>query len=535
MDDKHDESRVDILSKRLGVPKDFVKSSFSIRYAESMSEKLDGFNREKKMITEGDSESVKKHHQEGKLTARERISKLLDPSSFEELELWQRPFETGFDIGEETGQGDGVSIGYGSINERQVSVWAQDATIMGGTVGVVHARKIAMVMERGLYARTPIIGMFDSEGVRAHDAIQFPDFYSSGVMAYFQTLSSGVVPKIALVMGKCVGEMALVAGLSDFLFMVKDTSDMRVTRSVAKIDASIQASVGSCDVIADNDEDCLIKCKELLGYLPSYNMERPPFVDTGDDPNRREEELLHIVPVNSKKAFNMRNVLKMIVDDGVFFEIRKHFAQNLIVGFARLGGNSVGIIANNPQSLGGCMNLDAADKMSRFVRFCDAFNIPLIWFSDTPAFLPAIAEETRGLIRHGSRMIMANSEATVPRITVAIRKHYGGGRLAMPGATLAGDVCFGWPSYEPGLMGAAGAVAILYRKELQAIEDEKLRKEQESIRIEEMQFGLDMQMREGIQRIIDPRDTRPILIKALKWLKNRTEKVPDKKHENIRL
>jgi acetyl-CoA carboxylase carboxyltransferase component len=264
-------------------------------------------------------------------------------------------------------------------------------------------------------------------------------------------------------------------------------------------------------------------------------MDHPPFVDTGDDPNRREEELLDIVPVNSKKAFNMRNVLKMIVDNGVFFEIKKQFAQNLIVGFARLGGNSVGVIATNPQNLGGCMNLDAADKMSRFVRFCDAFNIPLIWFSDTPAFLPAIAEETRGLIRHGSRMIMANSEATVPRITDSIRKHYGGGRLAMPGSTLAGDVCFGWPTFEPGLMGAAGAVAILYRKELQAIEDAKLRQEQENIRTEEMQFGLDMQMREGTQLIIDPRDTRPILIKALKWLKNRNQKLPDKKHENIRL
>lgn len=535
MANKYDESKIETLSKRLGVPKDFVESSLSIRYAESMIEKLEGFEREKDIITAGDSKSVERHHKEGKLTARERIAKLVDPGSFEELELWQKPYETGFDIGEETGQGDGVSSGYGSIDKKPVTIWAQDATVMGGTVGTVHARKIAMMMEAALDNRTPIIGMFDSEGVRAHDAIQFPDFYSPSIMAYFQTLSSGVIPKISLVMGKCIGEMALIAGLGDFVFMVKNTSDMHITRSSSKVDESLQANVGSCDIIADDDEDCLIKCKELLSYLPSNNTEAPPFIDTGDDPDRREEELLHIVPANSRKAFNMRNVINLIVDNGVFFEIRKQFARNLITGFTRLGGYSVGIIASNPQFLGGCMNLDAADKMSRFVRFCDAFNLPLIWLADTPAFLPSIDEETRGLIRHGSRMIMANSEATVPRITVSLRKHFGGGRLAMPGSSLASDVAVGWPTFEPGLMGAKGAVSILYRKELKAISDEQLREEQENKRIEEMQFSLDMHMREGAQKIIDPRETRPFLIRALSWLKNREQKLPEKKHENIRL
>jgi acetyl-CoA carboxylase carboxyltransferase component len=297
----------------------------------------------------------------------------------------------------------------------------------------------------------------------------------------------------------------------------------------------IQARVGACDVLAENEEDCLQKCRELLSYLPSNNTEMPPIVDTGDEPDRREEELLEIVPADSKKLFDMYKLISLIVDNKELFEIKRYFARNLITGFARLDGHTVGVIASNPQFMGGCMSLDAADKMSRFVRICDAFNIPLIWIADTPAFLPSVEEETRGLIRHGSRMIMANTEATVPQITVATRKHFGGGRLAMQGQMLGGDLLVSWPTYEPGLMGADGAVAIIYRKELAAIQDKALREEQESKRVGEMQWSLDTQMREATQKIIDPRDTRPFLIKALKWLRNKKQDLPPKKHENIRM
>jgi len=231
----------------------------------------------------------------------------------------------------------------------------------------------------------------------------------------------------------------------------------------------------------------------------------------------------------------MHKLISLVVDKGEFFEIKNHFARNLITAFARFDGHTIGLIASNPRFMGGCMTLDAADKMSRFVRFCDAFNIPLIWFADTPAFLPSIEEETRGLIRHGSRMIMANSQATVPRITLAVRKHFGGGRLAMPGPFLACDLAIAWPTVQPGLMGAEGAVSIIYKKELRAIPDETLRKEQEKKRIEEMRWSLDMQVREGSEKIIDPRDTRPFLIKALKWLRNRKQDLPQKKHDNIRM
>lgn len=533
--------KIERMARQLNVPVEFVETALRTREAKTMAEKLEFFSKERAMIEQGDPEAVRRQHEKGRLTARERVNRLLDQGSFEELELWRRPYESGCP-GEEKGRGDGVVIGYGAVNNRPVTVWAQDATVMGGTVGTVHARKVTMIMENAVYARTPMVAILDSEGLRAHDAVQYPDFYSFSSMAYFQVLASGVVPKISIVAGQCSGENAVIANLSDFVFMVRNTSYMHLAPLPPGTDGqtlgdpwNVQAKFGPCDVLAEDEEDCLQKCRQLLSYLPSNNTEMPPYVDTGDDPNRREEELLELVPVDTSKIFNMYKLIPLIVDNGELFEIKRYFARNLITGFARLDGHTVGIIASNPQFLGGCMNLDAADKMSRFVRFCDAFNMPLIWLADTPAFIPAVDEETRGLIRHGSRMIMANSEATVPRITVAVRKHFGGGRLAMPGPFLGSDISIAWPTDEPGLMSAEGAVAILYRKESKSIQDEALRKEQEKKRIEEMKWNLDMLVREGSEKIIDPRDTRRFLVMALKWLRNRKQDLLPKKHENIRM
>ncbi len=533
--------KIERMARQLNVPVEFVETALRTREAKTMAEKLEFFSKERAMIEQGDPEAVRRQHEKGRLTARERVNRLLDQGSFEELELWRRPYESGCP-GEEKGRGDGVVIGYGAVNNRPVTVWAQDATVMGGTVGTVHARKVTMIMENAVYARTPMVAILDSEGLRAHDAVQYPDFYSFSSMAYFQVLASGVVPKISIVAGQCSGENAVIANLSDFVFMVRNTSYMHLAPLPPGTDGqtlgdpwNVQAKFGPCDVLAEDEEDCLQKCRQLLSYLPSNNTEMPPYVDTGDDPNRREEELLELVPVDTSKIFNMYKLIPLIVDNGELFEIKRYFARNLITGFARLDGHTVGIIASNPQFLGGCMNLDAADKMSRFVRFCDAFNMPLIWLADTPAFIPAVDEETRGLIRHGSRMIMANSEATVPRITVAVRKHFGGGRLAMPGPFLGSDISIAWPTDEPGLMSAEGAVAILYRKESKSIQDEALRKEQEKKRIEEMKWNLDMLVREGSEKIIDPRDTRRFLVMALKWLRNRKQNLLPKKHENIRM
>ncbi|MBL7062126.1 MAG: acyl-CoA carboxylase subunit beta [Dehalococcoidia bacterium] len=536
------QQELEAIAKRFGLSVGFVEAALSVKQAGTVAEKVEAFARERRLIEQGNPEAVARQHEKGRLTARERIDALADDGDFEELDSWHRPYETGFDIGEEAGQGDGVVIGHGTIDGRPVTIWAQDATVMDGTIGTVHARKVTMIMENALNARTPIIGIFDSQGLRAHDAIQYPDFYSFGSMAHFQTLASGVIPKIGLVMGPCSGELAIIAGLCDFIFMVRNTSYMYLMPPASSIDSqrlgdpwAVHAKIGSCDVLVENEKDCLLRCRQLLSYLPSSNTEGPPLVDTGDDPNRWEEELLEIVPVDSSKPYDMYKVVSLIVDNGEFFEIKRYFARNLITGFARLGGHTVGILASNPQSLGGCMTLDAADKMSRFVRFCDAFNIPLVWLCDTPAFLPAVDEETRGLIRHGSRMIMANSEATVPQITVTTRRRIGGGGLAMPGQCLGGDLLVAWPTFQSGLMGAEGAVAIMHRKQLAAISDETLRKQQEEKWIEEMQWGLDMQVREATQKIIDPRDTRPFLIKALKWLRNKKQDLPQKKHENFRM
>jgi acetyl-CoA carboxylase carboxyltransferase component len=540
---KDEQQQVKEIVERFKVSRVFVEASQGLKKAKTVLAKLEALNKEKVLIEQGNPDAVVKQHNSGRLTARERVAKLLDVGSFEELDLWHRPYETGFDIGEEMGRGDGVVVGYGRVNNRPVTIWAQDATVMGGTVGAVHARKINMIMENALNARTPIVGIFDSEGLRVHDVIQYPEFYSTSTMARYQTISSGVIPKISLIMGPCQSDMAIIAALGDFVFMVRNTSYMHLmpapsgTTSQDLGDPSnVHAKLsGCCHVLADNEDECLLKCRQLLGYLPQNNMEKPPVVDTGDDPNRKEEKLLELVPVDSSKPYSMHKLISLIVDKGEFFEIRRSWARNLITGFARLDGHAVGIIANNPQDKGGCMTLDAADKMSHFVAFCDAFNIPCIWLADTPAFLPAVDEERRGLIRHGSGMILTNTITTVPRITVFIRKAYGGGRLAMPGQFLMGDLQVAWPTYEPGLMGAEGAVSIIYRKELSVIEDEKVREEQKKARIEEMQWGLDMLLRESTQKFIDPRETRPFLIKALKWLENRQQNLPPKKHENIRL
>jgi len=510
---------------------------------EQMKQKLAELGKSRDGLRQGGGAAViEKQHEKGKLTARERIDKLLDPGTFQELDIWGTPLVTGFAIDESEGSSDGVAVGYGEVNGRPIYLWAQDATVMGGTLGNIHARKITMVIERAIHARVPIVGIIDSDGVRVEDAIQYYRFYSPEAMVYYQTMASGVIPQISLVMGPCVGEMAISARLADFVFMVKKTSYMHVApppedKTAEEVgDSSAHArKTGCCDIMAKGEEECLQSCRELLSYLPSNNSEPPPFVDTGDDPNRRDEELQGIVPFDAMNPYSMHKVISMIADNGEFFELRKPWANNLITGFIRLAGQTVGIIANNPQSMGGSLTLDAADKMSGFVRFCDAFNIPLVWLADTPAFLPALDEETRGLIRHGCKLVFSNVEATVPQITIAIRKLYGGGQLAMPGTTLGGDLDVAWPTVQRGLMGAEGAVSIIYKREFQAIEDEAAKQEKQAQRTAEMQQKFESLEREWAQEFIDPRDTRPFLIKAIKTLEKRHEGRPERKHENIRL
>ena len=491
----------------------------------------------------GGSAAIEKLHEQGKLSARERIDKLLDPGTFTELDIWGTPLATGYAIDGQEGSADGVAVGYGEVHGRPVFLWAQDSTIMGGTLANMHSRKIAMVMEKAIHARVPIVGIIDSEGARVEDALQYYRFYSPEAFAYFQTMASGVIPQIALIMGPCSGELAITAQLSDFVFMTRKTSFMHVApppegKTPMEVgDSSVHSKkTGCCDLLAKGEEECLETCRQLLGYLPLSNDESTlPVVDTGDDPNRREEGLLQLVPFDAMQPYEMQKLISLIADNGEFLELKKQWANNLITGFVRLDGRTAGIIANNPRAMGGSLTLDAADKMAWFVRFCDAFNIPVIWLADTPAFLPAVDEETRGLIRHGCKLVFSNVEATVPQITVAIRKLYGGGQLGMPGTTLGGDLDVAWPNVERGLMGAEGAVSIIYKREFAAIEDEEKKAAQQAKRTAEMQEKFKSLEREWAQDFIDPRDTRSFLIKALKTLANRQEDRPARKHENIRL
>jgi methylmalonyl-CoA decarboxylase subunit alpha len=490
----------------------------------------------------GNTAEVEKQHKKGKLTARERIEKLLDPGTFQELDLFGTPMATGLEIDRTEGTADGVAVGYGAVNGRPIYVWAQDATVFGGTLATIHARKITGAMEKAIQARIPIVGIIDSEGARIEDAIQYYRFYSPESLVYFQTMASGVIPQISLIMGPCVGEMAISASLADFVFMVRKTSYMHVapppvgkTSEETGDPSGHLRNTGCCNFLTKDDKDCIENCRRLLSYLPANNKEKPPVVDTGDDPNRREEELLSVVPLDTNKPYNMTKLISLIVDKGEFLELKREWANNLITGFGRMAGQTVGFVANNPQSMGGALTLDAADKMARFVRFCDAFNIAVVWLSDTPAFLPAIDEETRGLIRHGCKLVFSNVECTVPQITIAIRKLFGGGQLAMPGTTLGGDLDVAWPSVERGLMGAEGAVSIMYRRELAAIEEEAERAQKLEQRTIEMRHKLRALEREWGQGFIDPRDTRPFLIQALKTFTSRDEGRPLRKHENIRL
>lgn len=511
--------------------------------ADPIKQKLAELDELRSRIQQGGGPSeIEKQHNKGKLTARERVQRLLDPGTFQELDIWGTPLDMGTLADYKRGPADAVAVGRGEVNGRPIYVWSQDATVLGGTLATMHAKKIVMVMEKAVQARVPIVGIMDSEGPRVGDAIQYYRFYSPEAMAYFQTMASGVIPQISLVMGPCVGEMAISASLADFVFMVNKTSYMHVATPPEGMtnekvgDPSAHAqNTGCCDILAESDEECIKKCRDLLGYLPLNSGEMPPIVDTHDDPERREEELLAIVPFDASKEFSMYRLLSLIVDNGTLFELRRQWATNLITGFTRLAGRTVGVIANNPQSMGGSLTLDAADKMSKFVRFCDAFNIPLVWLADTPAFLPAVDEETRGLIRHGCKVVFSNSEATVPQITIAIRKLYGGGALAMPGTALGGDLDVAWPTVQRGLMGGEGAVSIIYKKELQAIEDETARNEKKAQRVAQMKRKFLALDREWAQEFIDPRDTRLFLITALSVLSNKRGERPRRKHENMRL
>ncbi len=496
----------------------------------------------------GGPERIAKQHQQGKLTARERIDLLLDSGSFRELDSFVTHRAADFGMADKKYLGDSVVTGWGTIDGRLVYVFSQDFTVFGGSLSQAHAQKIVKIMELAMKNGAPVIGLNDSGGARIQEGVVSLGGYADIFLR--NTLASGVVPQISAIMGPCAGGAVYSPALTDFIFMVKNTSYMFITgpdviKSVMHEDVTFEelggASVhnsksGVAHFAAESEADCLYLIRQLLGYLPQNNMEDPPFVRTNDDPLRMDERLDAIVPDNPHKPYDMKEVIGLVADDGKFFEVQEHFAMNVIVGFARLGGHSVGIVAQQPQVLAGVLDIDASEKAARFIRFCDCFNVPIITFEDVPGFLPGVGQEHGGVIRSGAKLLYAYCEATVPKITVITRKSYGGAYCVMNSKHIRGDLNLAWPTAEIAVMGPDGAVNIIFRQELAEAEDPAAKKA-ELVAMYREKFANPYVAAEWgyIDDIIEPKETRPRLINALEMLQNKRDTNPPKKHGNIPL
>lgn len=494
----------------------------------------------------GGEKAVQKQHDGGKLTARERLDLLFDPGTFREIDMFVHHRCDNFGMEKIDIASDGVVTGHGLVQGRPIFAFAQDFTSRGGSLGEMHAAKICKVMDMALKAGVPLVGINDSGGARIQEGVDALKGY--GDIFYRNSRASGVIPQIASIMGPCAGGAVYSPAMADFVFMVKNTSFMFITgpeviKAVTGEETTQEdlggamahnTKSGNAHFACENDADAIDQIKLLLSYLPSNNMEEPPLVQTDDDPHRKCPELDTIIPDDPKFSYDMRDVIHSIVDDGVFFEPHHYYAQNIIVGFARLNGRVVGIVADQPQILAGCLDIDASDKATRFIRTCDAFNIPLLTLVDVPGYLPGTHQEWNGIIRHGAKLLWCYSEATVPKLTVVTRKDYGGSYIAMSSRHLGADMVFAWPMAEIAVMGAQGAANIIFRKEIAEAED-KVAKRAEMIKIYEDEFNnpYAAAARGYIDAVIRPSETRARLIDALEILCTKSESLPPKKHGNI--
>ncbi|RLG88796.1 MAG: methylmalonyl-CoA carboxyltransferase [Thermoprotei archaeon] len=497
----------------------------------------------------GGPKGIEKQHRAGKLTARERLELLVDPGSFVEIDMFVKHRATEFGMDKRICLGDGVVTGFAKINGRPVFVIAQDFTFMGGSLGEMHAAKITKTLMTALEVGTPVVFLNDSGGARIQEGVDSLKGY--GEIFYLNVHASGIIPQIAAIMGPCAGGAVYSPALMDFVIMVRKTSFMFITgpRVVkAAIGEEVdEFSLGGADVhsiksgcahlVANDDREAIELIKKLLSYLPQNNMEEPPYVDTGDDPERRDPELDAVIPSDPMKPYDMHEVITRVVDKGTFFEIHSNFAPNAIVGFARLAGRVVGIVANNPGYLGGVLDINSSDKIARFVMFCDAFNIPILTFVDVPGFMPGTAQEHGGIIRHGAKVLYAYSEATVPKLTVIVRKAYGGAYIAMGSRHLGADFVIAWPTAEIAVMGPEGAAEIIWRRELSAAKSPEERAEMLRRFTEEYRGRIAhpyvAASRGYVDSVIEPSGTRPMLAKALDILINKREvriKRPPRKH-----
>ncbi|MGI8960261.1 MAG: acyl-CoA carboxylase subunit beta [Bryobacteraceae bacterium] len=496
----------------------------------------------------GGAERNQRQHREGKLSARERIELLLDEGTFEELDKLVRHRCYNFGMEENLIDGDGFITGHGLIHGRQVFLFAQDFTVFGGSLSEANAQKIVKVMDLALKTGAPIIGLNDSGGARIQEGVVSLAGYADIFLR--NTLASGVIPQISAIMGPCAGGAVYSPALTDFVFMVDKTSHMFVTgpdviktvthEEVSKEDlggaVTHNSTSGVAQLLAADDEDCLRSIRELMRFLPQNNLDGAPRVSTKDPEGRADPQLDTLIPIESNKPYDIKDIISRVIDDCDFFEIAEHFARNIVVGFAHMGGEAIGIVANQPAHLAGCLDINSSTKAARFVRFCDAFQTPILTFEDVPGFLPGTEQEFGGIIRHGAKLLYAYAEATVPKITVITRKAYGGAYCVMGSKHLRTDVNFAYPTAEIAVMGPEGAVNVLYRRELQASSSSE---EVRQSKIEEYRdrFANPFVAAERgyVDDVIEPHETRPKIIRALRMLANKTDTMPRKKHGNIPL
>ena len=494
----------------------------------------------------GGEARTKKQHEAGKLTARERLGRLFDAGTFVELDAFVTHRATDFGMAKVEAPGEGVVTGYGRVDARLVYAFAQDFTVIGGTLGEMHAEKICKALDLAVRAGAPVVGLEDSGGARIQEGVDALNGY--GKIFYRNTLASGVIPQISVIMGPCAGGAVYSPALTDFVFMVAGTGQMFITgpqviKAVTGEEVSVEdlggagthnRTSGVAHFYAAGEDECLATVRRLLGFLPSNNLDDPPRLGTLDSEGRAAEELRAVVPAESNQPYDVHDAFLPALDDRDFLEVHALYAQNAVVGFGRLGGVPVGVIANQPCALAGCLDINASDKIARFVRFCDAFNIPLLTFVDTPGYLPGTAQEYGGIIRHGAKILYAYSEATVPKITVILRKAYGGAYLAMCSRSLGADRVLAWPTAEIAVMGPEGAANIIFRDEIAGAPDPAKARE-ERIREYREKFANPYiaAARGFVDSVIDPAATRPHLAAALRGIRSKREDRPAKKHGNI--
>ena len=502
----------------------------------------------KKIELGGGSDKIERHHKSGKLTARERINSLFDDKSFVEIDKFVKHRSTNFGMENVDAPADGVVTGYGTVHGRLVFVYAQDFTVIGGSLGEMHANKIAKIQDMALKMGAPIIGMNDSGGARIQEGVDALSGF--GKIFYRNTISSGVIPQISVIMGPCAGGAVYSPAITDFIFMVENTSMMFITgpeviKSVTGEEVTQEALGGAmthnkisgvAHFVDKTEEECIARIKDLLSYLPSNNLEKAPIYEANDNINRVEESLNEIIPENPNKPYDMKEIIKILADEGNFFEIQPLFAQNIITGYIRLNGKTIGVVANQPKVLAGCLDINASDKAGRFIRNCDAFNIPLLNLVDVPGFLPGTGQEYGGIIRHGAKMLYAYSESTVPKVTLILRKAYGGAYIAMCNKELGADQVFAWPNAEIAVMGPDGAANIIFKHDIAKAEDPVAARAE---KIEEYKNTVAnpyiAAQRGYVDDVIVPSTTRPRLISAFDMLETKVESRPSKKHGNVPL